>query len=127
MFPAGAPLESWRHEAASAAGRSSSPGVTLLPGMSQVHESVKTPLIQRSQVHVEQNARLEDEEHGNLGDNIDKVLRERDTDQVIVTVIGTNIHVESTARDALSYGFHALTVSNTTAALSQEETDGEHD
>ena len=52
---------------------------------------------------------------------LDKILEERGIDQIIFTGIATNVCVESTVREAWSHGFHCLTVSDATAALSDEE------
>ena len=55
------------------------------------------------------------------GTGLDKILAEQGINQIIATGVGTNVCVESTVRDAFTYGFYALTVSDATATLSDEE------
>ncbi|MCJ1383828.1 hypothetical protein MMC17_006942 [Xylographa soralifera] len=50
-----------------------------------------------------------------------RLLAERNIDQIIATGVGTNVCVESTVRDAWMHGLYALTVSDATGALSEEE------
>ena len=47
-------------------------------------------------------------------------LADKDIHQIILTGVGTNVCVESTARDAYTYGFLPITVEDATATLSQE-------
>ena len=56
--------------------------------------------------------------------NLTKLLQQKGVNQLVVTGVGTNVCVESTVRDAISEGFHTITVSNATAALSEEEHQG---
>ncbi|KAF2096145.1 Isochorismatase hydrolase [Rhizodiscina lignyota] len=51
-------------------------------------------------------------------------LEQRGINQLIVTGVGTNVCVECTVRDAWQLGFYTVTVSDATAAVSQEEHDG---
>lgn len=51
---------------------------------------------------------------------LEERLAERGVDQIIATGVATNVCVESTVREARSYGFHALTVSDGTATLSDQ-------
>lgn len=55
-----------------------------------------------------------------FGTGLEGILREKGIEQIIAVGVATNICVESTVRDARSYGFHALTVSDATATLSDE-------
>ena len=55
------------------------------------------------------------------GTRLDAILRERGIDQLIVAGVATNVCVESTVRDAWTYGFRAVTVSDATGALTHEE------
>ena len=55
------------------------------------------------------------------GTGLDKILAEQGINQIIATGVGTNMCVESTVRDAITYGFYALTVSDATATSSDEE------
>jgi ureidoacrylate peracid hydrolase len=48
-------------------------------------------------------------------------LAELNSDQLIVTGVGTNVCVESTVRDAYTNGIYALVVSDGTETLSEEE------
>ena len=56
-----------------------------------------------------------------FGSSLDQRLREKNINQIIATGVATNVCVESTVRDARSYGFHAVTVSDGTATLSEEQ------
>ena len=53
--------------------------------------------------------------------NLRRLLRNQGINQIIATGVGTNVCVESTVRDAWAHGIHALTISNATATLNEEE------
>jgi len=53
--------------------------------------------------------------------DIEKLLRDRDVDTVIITGVATNVCCESTARDAMMLGFRTLMVADANAAPSDEE------
>ena len=55
------------------------------------------------------------------GTNLAERLRVMGVDQLVATGVGTNVCVESTVRDAITNGFHTVTVSDATATLSEEE------
>ena len=55
------------------------------------------------------------------GTGLDRILVEQGINQIIATGVGTNVCVESAVRDAFTYGFYTLTVSDATATLSDEE------
>lgn len=53
--------------------------------------------------------------------NLEERLKEHHVNQLVVVGCATNICVESTVRGAHETGWHVLTVSDATAALSEEE------
>ena len=52
---------------------------------------------------------------------LSRLLKERDINQIIVTGVGTNVCVEATVRDSWTHGFQAITVSDATGTVSEEE------
>lgn len=54
------------------------------------------------------------------GTKLDQLLRDRGINHVILAGVGSNVCVESTARDSFSYDFYTTTVSDATATLTDE-------
>ena len=52
---------------------------------------------------------------------LESQLRSRGINQLLLTGVGTNVCVESTARDAVTYGFFCKTIRDATATLTEEE------
>ena len=55
------------------------------------------------------------------GTDLAQMLQDLGVNQLVATGVGTNVCVESTVRDAITNGFHTVTVSDATATLSNEE------
>ena len=53
--------------------------------------------------------------------NFESQLRARGINQLLLTGVGTNVCVESTARDAVTNGFYCRTISDGTATLTMED------
>lgn len=52
---------------------------------------------------------------------LNQILASKGVEQILATGVATNICVESTVREARSYGYRALTVADGTATLNDEE------
>ncbi len=55
------------------------------------------------------------------GTDCAKMLQNIGADHLVVTGVGTNVGVESTVRDAITYGFHTVTVRDASATSTEQQ------